>query len=322
MNKQYLLRLILGWLMVFMGSSCLMMQVDLKPKEELQEQFVSGDNSSSNKVLLMSISGVILADEVDNQRSDAATPGHIKEMLEKAGKDKQVKALILEIDSPGGGVTASDMIYTYLKDFRKDHNIPIIALMKDVAASGAYYISMASDYIIAHPTSVTGSIGVISIFVTIPDLLRWLKVEVVVVKSGDAKDAGSPFRKMTKEEKAKFQEIIDEMYAGFVDIVAGNRKSLSRDEIKSLADGRIFTGRKALEAKLVDAIGYDTSAINKAKELAQLKDAKVVRYKKPQGVLESALRLQNNQTEIDRLSQAFCETLTNKFMYLWLPGAE
>lgn len=302
--------------------NCVFLKMDLRPKEELEEQFIAGKEDSKDKILMIPIQGVISGDEETALRN-STTPAKIREIINKAAKDPQIKAIILDINSPGGGVTASDRIYNYLKEFKKTkNNIPIITLMKDTATSGAYYIAMSSDYIIAHPTSITGSIGVISIFVTIEDLLRWAKTEVVVIKSGDFKDAGSPFRRMKPKEKKAFQEIIDEMYTGFLDIIVEARKPLTLDEIKPLADGRIFTGKQALANKLIDAVGYQKDAIAKAQELAQIKEAKVIRYKKPKGALETVFQIKAGQTNIMQLREILLQNTTSRFMYLWIPGAE
>jgi len=311
------------YLLLF-ADGCIFMKMDIMPKDELQEQFIAGNQASKEKILLVPIEGVIFGDEDANPRT-GTTPAKIREIINKASIDPQIKAIILEINSPGGGVTASDVIYHYLKEFKKTKSIPIIALMKDTAASGGYYIALASDYIVAHPTSITGSIGVISIFVTVEDLLKWAQIEVVVVKSGASKDAGSPFRRMKPQEREAFQNIINEMYDGFLKIVAEGRPSLAPDGIKTLADGRVFTGKQALEEKLVDATGYEEDAINKAKERAGIKDAKVVRYKKPRGAFETAFQIRANQPDgntLRELREILLQNTTSRFMYLWIPGNE
>ncbi|MBI4835147.1 MAG: signal peptide peptidase SppA [Planctomycetes bacterium] len=306
---------------VLMVNGCVFMTMDLKPKEDLEEVFVSGNQKGKEKILIIPIHGTILGEEDDAPRN-CVTPVKIMEILNKATNDDNIKAIILSVDSPGGGVTASDRIYKCLKEFKKSHNnIPVVTLMKDTAASGGYYISMSSDYIIAHPTTITGSIGVISIFVTLEDLLQWAKTEVIVIKSGEMKDSGSPFRMMKPQEKEFFMNIIKEMYAGFVNIVDENRKELSLEKVKELADGRVYTGRQALDNKLVDAIGYQEDAVTKAESLAGITDAKVVTYKKPRGALESAFSIQSN-SDIAQLKQILLQNTTTRFMYLWLPGAE
>jgi protease-4 len=321
MRKYHHLFLVIMLISLF-SAGCIFLKMDLKSKEDLEEQFVTGKEDSQDKILIIPINGVIFGDDESMSRN-GTNPAKINEILNKADKDPQIKAIILEVDSPGGGVTASDRIYNSLKDFKKTkNNIPIVTLMKDTAASGGYYVSMSSDYIVAHPTSITGSIGVISVFVTAEDLLKWAQIEVVVVKSGAMKDAGSPFRRMKPQEREQFQNLVDEIYQGFLDIVAQGRKSLTVDQIKALADGRVFTGKQAMANKLVDAVGYQEDAINKAKELAKIQEAKVVRYKKPKGAFESAFQIKMPETDLAQLREILLQNTTSRFMYLWIPGAE
>lgn len=300
--------------------------LDLKTKDVYEEKFITGDEKSGDKILLLPIQGIITS-AIDDSRFGPGTciAERIQEQLRLAARDKKIKAIILEIDSPGGGVTASDIIYQSIKSFKKVHpDMPVIALMKDTAASGAYYIAMATDHVMAHPTTITGSIGVISVFIVLEDLLGKIGVQTVVIKSGQAKDVGSPFRKMTDEEKEYLQKIIDEMYQRFLGIVVEGRKDvLGRDKIKALADGRILTGQKAYEQKLVDAIGYLEDAINKAKSLAGITEARVVRYKLFRGVLESAFHLEAPGSELVWLSKTILlRTGAPQFMYLWMPSLE
>lgn len=300
--------------------------LDLKTKDVYEEKFITGDEKSGDKILLLPIQGIITS-AIDDSRFGPGTciAERIQEQLRLAARDKKIKAIILEIDSPGGGVTASDIIYQSIKSFKKVHpDMPVIALMKDTAASGAYYIAMATDHVMAHPTTITGSIGVISVFIVLEDLLGKIGVQTVVIKSGQAKDVGSPFRKMTDEEKEYLQKIIDEMYQRFLGIVVEGRKDvLGRDKIKALADGRILTGQKAYEQKLVDAIGYLEDAINKAKSLAGITEARVVRYKLSRGVLESAFHLEAPGSELVWLSKTILlRTGAPQFMYLWMPSLE
>ncbi|MFH1228792.1 MAG: signal peptide peptidase SppA, partial [Planctomycetota bacterium] len=259
-------KILLLSLALLMMSGCIFLpSLDLEKK--WTEQFVTGDEDSSDKILILPIQGVIMTQETSSLLSsqNACTPDKIQELLKLAHDDIHVKAIIMVINSPGGGVTASDIIYRTIKEFKQNHpDMPVIALMQDTAASGGYYISCSADYVMAHPTTITGSIGVISMFFALEDLMGKIGVETVVIKSGKAKDSGSPFRKMTDEEKAYMQKIIDEMYNRFLDIVAEARKnSLTRDEIKVIADGRILTGEEARKVKLVDSVGYMTDAYNK-----------------------------------------------------------
>jgi protease-4 len=182
--------------------------------------------------------------------------------IESAGENDQVRAIVLAVDSPGGGVVASDEIYHALTKVEK----PIVVVIGDLGASGGYYISMASDYIIANPNSLVGSIGVISEFPNAEGLLEKVGVDFVVITSGPRKDFGSPYREMTEAEREYWQVMVDEMYEGFVEIVASGR-NMTAAEVRTLADGSVYSGRQALELNLVDALGYEEDALAKAAEL-------------------------------------------------------
>jgi len=218
---------------------------------------------SGPAVAVIHVEGIIASggDGLFSDTSIASAQTIIKN-IEKAKNDEDVKAIILAVDSPGGGVVASDEIYHALKGVEK----PIVVVMGDLAASGGYYISMASNWIIANPNTLTGSIGVISEFPNAEGLLDKIGVDFVVITSGPRKDIGSPYREMTEAERAYWQKIIDETYASFVQIVADGRH-MTVDQVKPLADGGVYTGRQALELGLVDQLGYEEDAVTKAAEL-------------------------------------------------------
>ncbi len=197
-----------------------------------------------------------------------------------------------------------------------------MVLMQHVAASGGYYISAPADYIMAHKTSITGSIGVISQFLNVEKLFQKIGVEMTTIKSEELKDIGSPYRPMTEKEQALFKKIIDEMYEQFITVVSEGRKDkLSRAEIRKLANGMVYTGQQALELKLVDELGYWADAVNKTKELAQLSDARVVEYiKKPIGFFE-LLSMNRSAPAPQFKFPEYLDLLKGKvpkFMYLWI----
>ena len=249
-----------------------------------EEILVDGKRSARDKVVVLPIHGVIM-EEGDGPGS-VRMVSQIRSMLRSLEEDRHVKALVLDIDSPGGGVTASDQIYHELARFRKEKGIPVVSLFGDVAASGGYYVAMASDHLVAHGTSITGSIGVISQFPQVSELMDRVGVEITTIKSlndqgrTSFKDIGSPFRKMRPEEHALLQDLITRMWERFVGVVAEGRKGrLDSRQIRKLADGRIFTGDQALELKLVDSVGYQEDAFQKARELGHAPDARVVRLR-------------------------------------------
>ncbi len=191
-----------------------------------------------------------------------ASSADVIPLVKDAAADSDVKALLLRINSPGGSVVPSDEIYHALKGCGK----PIVVLMGETAASGAYYISMAADHIVANPNTLTGSIGVISEFPEASVLMEKLGVTVSVIKSGEVKDLGSLYRPMTEEEKRIWHKKINEIYESFVQIVAEGR-NLPAEKVRELADGSVYTGREALGLGLIDSLGYEEDAVLTAAEL-------------------------------------------------------
>jgi len=198
---------------VLVPSGCITVNL-LEPPGPVQEVQLSG--SGDGKVLLMDLSGVISSSEKEGLLPQPNQLASFKEELTKAAKDDKVKALVLRINSPGGTVNASDILYHELKTFKANKKIPIIASMMDVAASGGYYLAMATDAIYVHPSTVTGSIGVIMLTVNAKGLLEKVGVEANAITSGPRKDMGSPFRTMTADEKAIFQGVIDSFHQRFL----------------------------------------------------------------------------------------------------------
>jgi protease-4 len=188
------------------------------------------------------------------------------DQLKDYGSRSGVRAVVLRINSPGGGVAASQEIYEAIKKFRSESKKKVVVSMGSVAASGGYYTACAADKIYANPGTITGSIGVIAEWYNYGDLLRWAKLQSIVIKSGTFKDAGSPTRPLTEEEKVYFQNLISDMYGQFVSAVAGSRK-MKEEDVRKLADGRVYTGQEAKSNGLVDAIGTYQDAISEAARL-------------------------------------------------------
>ncbi|MBM4121593.1 MAG: signal peptide peptidase SppA [Nitrospira sp.] len=212
------------------------------------------DLSGEDRVAVIRVEGVIL----DAQQ----TVGDLKKFAESPS----VKAIVLRIDSPGGGVVPSQEIHDAVKRVRAKNNKAVVASMGTVAASGGYYIAAATDRIIANPGTLTGSIGVIMELANLEGLLKKIGVESVVVKSGQHKDIGSPFRKMNEGDRHILQAVMDDVHRQFIEAVAEGR-SLEVGDVQLLADGRIFTGRQAKDAKLVDELGDLEDAIKLAAEM-------------------------------------------------------
>ncbi|WPM31718.1 signal peptide peptidase SppA [Hydrogenobacter sp. T-2] len=202
-------------------------------------------------------------------------PDRIVSKIQKAKEDKSVKALVLRVDSPGGSVGASQEIYRALEDF-KSSGKPLVVSMGNVAASGGYYISTPSDLIFANPGTITGSIGVIVQHTELKDLLEKLGIRTTAIKTGKFKDTLSPFRDLTPEEKEYLQKTIEDAYEQFLQAILKYRsKKISEQKLREIADGRVFTGRVAKELGLVDELGNLQDAINRAKQMAGVPEARV-----------------------------------------------
>jgi protease-4 len=229
----------------------------------LASMFTGGGSSrisrSPNQIASLEIKGTI---------SDSK---EFIEELKEYGKRPNVRSVIIRIDSPGGGVAASQEIYEAIKKFRAETKKKVVVSMASTAASGGYYIACAADRIFANPGSITGSIGVIAQWYDYSDLLRWAKMQSVVIKSGDLKDSGSGFRPMTNEEKKYFQSLIDDMYSQFVAAVSESRE-IPEEDVRRLADGRVYTGREAVENRLVDELGTFQDAVDAAAKMGGITD--------------------------------------------------
>lgn len=203
-------------LLFFILGGCI--HVDLfSGKGVLQETTISGEGS--DKVLLIDISGTLTTSKDSGIFSEPSLPARLKEELTKAEKDDHIKAIVLRINTPGGTVTSSDILYHELQEFKEKRKVPIISSIMDMGTSGGYYVAMASDYIFAHPSTITGSIGVIMLTLNGQGLLEKIGIQPTAIVSGPKKSMGSPFRAMNDEERAIFQDVIDRLYARFLTVV-------------------------------------------------------------------------------------------------------
>jgi len=298
---------------------------------ELNEILISG--SEKDKILVISIDGVI------SDRSSADTFGlsqkesmiaRIKEELSKAYQDQDIKGIILKINSPGGGVTASDIIYRELLLFKNNKKIPIVSLFMDTAASGGYYIAMASDKIIAHPTTVTGSIGVVISGVNVKKGLEKIGIEDQTIVSGSNKNILSPLADFSKEQRVIVQSIVNDMYDRFYQIVLKGRPAITDAKLKLLADGRIFSASQAKQEGLVDEIGYFEDAIRVLVSHPNYNSSSLNRNALPRIVTYSQIKKPirnyyqiNEELNVD--SSAINQLIKNinihsevRFLYMWM----
>jgi protease-4 len=280
-------RLNLRWLGVLtvglvLAAGCVTVKVSLfEEPAPLKEKTIAG--YGRDKILLMDVSGVILEGphRILGLTSGVTSPSRVKEELEKAAQDDRIKAVVLKINSPGGTVSAADVILHELKAFKAKKGVPVVVCLQGLAASGGYYVAQAGDTVIAYPTCITGSIGVIAMKFNLQGLMDKVGVGEDVVKTGKWKDFWSPFRPATPQEKEMMQHIIDDFYKEFVNVVAQGR-NLSLKQTLAVADGRIFTASQARDLGLVDKLGYLDDAIELARTKAGLETgAKVVIYHRP-----------------------------------------
>jgi protease-4 len=236
------------------------------------------------------------------------------EQLKRYEDANSVKAILLNVDSPGGGVAASQEIYAEIKRLRERNNKIIIAYLSSTGASGAYYLSCAADKIVANPGTIVGSIGVIAEWVNYAELLEWAKLKEIVFKTGEFKDTGSPTRALTENERKYFQGLIDDMYVQFLEAVATGRK-LELQEVRSMADGRVFTGRDAKARKLIDEIGNFQDAVDMTAKLAGISGKpRLLRSTRQRVTVLDVLT-----TDLSRFAPFSGHSMTSqiKFQYLW-----
>jgi protease-4 len=297
-------------------------RLDLLGEDKLQE-VVLRPSPARDKVLMIDIDGTISsALETGLLAREKSVVARVSERLERAAADPLIKAVILRLDTPGGEVTASDIIYNEVLRFKERTGRPVIGLMMSVAASGGYYIASACDLIVAHPSTLTGSIGVISIFPSVESLMSKVGVKVNVIKSGPAKDSGSPFRDMTEDEKKMFQGIIDEYYEGFLAVVAKGRKGkIPAESLRTIADGRVYTAPQALKLGLIDGVGYFDDAFGKARDLASIERAKLVSYTYfPKTMTNVYAEQLGRFSPLEaKVVESMVGALKAGFYYLWLP---
>lgn len=260
----------------------------LRPPSGAGERLVAGEGP--DKVALVRVTGAISQEGGGLLSFAPATSSRaVVGQLRRAQRDPAVKAVILELNTPGGSVVASAQIHRAISELRRAGK-PVVALLTEVAASGGYYVAAAADRIVADPSTLTGSIGVIVVLPNLQEFNRRVGLRTVVFKSGRFKDMGNPDRPVTREEAALFQALVDEAYQRFVDVVAQGRR-MDRARVLALADGRVYTGAQAQRLGLVDVLGSLDDAVSTALRLARLSRARVVEYT-GSGWLGSLLGLQ------------------------------
>jgi protease IV len=260
--------------------------------DPLREYTIEGN--AAGKILMIPVNGIISDISPRGMiRTDPSMVQDIVSQMRLAEKDPEIQAVLFKIDSPGGSVTASDIIYHEILSFKKRTGKKVTAVIMNVAASGGYYIALPADYIMAHHTSVTGSIGVLFMRPKVFGLMDKIGVDVSANTSGENKDMGSPFRKATAAEDKIFQSLTDSLGKRFVDLVVEHRH-ITPDALKDISTARIYLAHDALRLGLIDEIGYLTEAIARTKEMAELdEDSRVIVYRREEFANDN---LYNSQT--------------------------
>jgi len=285
--------------------------------DTFEEEYVSGEGP--DKIAVLPVVGVIGSADSGALGTPAATPEVLRDQLRQAAEDEGVKAVVLEVNSPGGGVVASDEMHQHILDFKRESRKPVVVSMGDTAASGGYYISTAADRIVANEVTLTGSLGVIFSWLNYGEAARDLGLEEEVFKSGEFKDIGSPTREPTREEAEIFRGLVDEAYADFVGVISEGR-DLPEERVREIADGRVYSGQQARALDLVDALGGLDRAAEVASELSRTDEATVVRYTQDPGLagLLSA-RLADDEPQAQKILEEAGVSTTPRLQYLYRP---
>ncbi len=291
---------------------------DLVEKELYRDSYFAAD-----KIAVLDVNGLIVNSHRFKLFGDSENPvSLLLEQLDQARRDRRVKALILRINSPGGGVTASHLMHDEIIRF-KESGKPIIAVMMDLAASGGYFIACACDEIVAQPTTVTGSIGVIMQLFDAAGTMKLIGLSSEAITSGPRKDSGSMLRELRPEEREWFQTMVDDMYERFIEVVVAGRPNLDEARIRELADGRVYTATQALESGLIDRIATLRETIERTKERIGAEKVRVVAYRRrfnhmPNYYARAHTPPQVNVFNIEIPSSLFSPA--PRFLYLWAPG--
>lgn len=300
-----------------------------------EEELTPGKGWAPGKVVVIPLEGMLANVRTGGLLQATENPMSLfTQQLEKAEKDPEVKAVVLRVNSPGGTVSASDAMYQLVKRFKARTHKVVVASAQEMAASGAYYVSCAADKIVAQPTSLVGSIGVVFETMEFEGTLAKLGINADAIKSGSLKDMGSPFRAMKPDERAVMQGMVEEYFHRFIGIVNGNRPvteqpvaDLATYELPSYGgtySGRVFSGERARQLGLVDQTGLLEDAIDLAKKMAHADDASVVMYTRPYGYggsIYASNTMPPPKADTMQLQLPGANALLPAgFYYLWMPG--
>lgn len=304
-------------------------QVELVPtNRQLEETQVQKDKGLFvfDKVALIDVDGVMVNRARPGFMSEGENPVSLFiEKLDKAAADRSVKAVVLRLDSPGGTVAASDIMYHSLREFKRTSGKPVIACVLSMGCSGAYYLACGCDGIMAQPSSVTGNIGTVFQTISVAGTMEKIGVKAVTIKSGQLKDIASPLHDLSDEERKVLEGLIEDLSGQFFKVVREGRKGIGEQKLANLTDGRVFTAQQALQEGLIDKIGYLPDGIEWAKEMAGIRKAQVVIYHRPLSYAANAYGVATSSASGlgPLINVELPDWLTSsgpQFLYLWQPG--
>lgn len=284
---------------------------------------IGGDASADARFLRIPLDGAIAEATAPIIGGAGGSVSMVQGALELAGRDDRIKGVLIEIDSPGGGVTDSDLIWQAVRDFKDRHEKPVVALFGDIAASGGYYVAAACDHIVARPTTITGSIGVIVSNLQFAEAAKKLGIsqDVIVSARTPHKDMLSSFRPMTEGEQGILRSIVDELYDRFVDVVVQGRPELSRERVVELADGRVYSAQQALANGLIDAIGTEADAWSELGKRAGVGNAQRVERRRRPSIGDLLFGTKAQAGGLDASLASLLRTSTGPRLLYWWPGA-
>jgi protease-4 len=289
-----------------------------EPPETFRERYVSGEGA--DKIAVLPVAGTIAPEAPVAPGSATVSPETLRNQLRQATEDRRVRAVVLEVDSPGGGVVPTDQMHESIQDFKEETGKPVVVSMGQTAASGGYYIATPADRIFANENTLTGSLGVIFSYLNFTEAADEYGIKQEVVKSGPFKDIGSLTREPTEEELEILQDYVDEGYDQFVQVIVEGR-DLPEEEVRELADGRVYSGQQAETLGLVDELGDLERAAEASRELAGVEEATVVRYQRQSPGLFELLqaRLTPPEPEALQVLETAGLSLTPELQYLYRP---
>jgi len=321
--------LVIILIFICLSGGCTPPKIKLYPSaaDPLKEFTLQGE--AEGKLLVIPIRGII--SDAPKEQFFRTRPSMVQEFVSQlrlAEKDKKIRAILLKMDSPGGSVTASDVLYSEILAFKKRTGMKVVVAMMGLAASGGYYMSLPADLIIAHPTTLTGSIGVIFFRPKVTGLMGKIGVAVEINKSGKNKDMGSPFRRTTAEEEKILQALTEKLGQRFLDRVVEHRR-LNQRQLAEISTARVFLADEALKLGLVDKIGYLDDAVREAKKLAGLsEDSRIVVYRRTEYPDDNLYNTSTTRFEGRGFSLVSIDLpgslsgLQTGFYYLWTPAVQ